>query len=475
VNSTSFRNWLARTFYNRTNTAINRNALADATATLTGRACYGSPEEPVFLRVTPHGENILIDLGDPQWRVVEVTASGWRVLDEKSPVAFIRKAAMRPLPTPSSGGTLEPLWSLLNVTPSQRPLVAGAMLNYFHPHGPYFVTNFVGEQGTAKSCAAKILRLLIDPNETPLRSPPRTEQDLLVQAASNWCVALDNLSGLPQWMSDGLCRLSTGGGHSARSLYTDAEEFTLSVKRPVILNGIEDVAARPDLAERALQIELETIHDHRRVSERKLWQRLEAARPTILAAILDGLAHALRELPNLNLNSRPRMADALEWATAGEAAFGWKQGAFATEYSKNLHDGAIASVEAQQVGVAIRRLLDRTPDWSGEPAQLLKTLSELVADERKKDRNWPQDPRALSCRLRRLAQALRRSGIQVDFRKDKGRRTIRLCNSRNFASTASFASTDSPVGAAEGAKDAKFQPLHDETLNEEAEEQTIRI
>lgn len=143
--------------------------------------------------------------------------------------------------------------------------------------------------------------------------------------------------------------------------------------------------------------------------------------------------------------------------------------------SKNLHDGAIASVEAQQVGVAIRRLLDRTPDWSGEPAQLLKTLSELVADERKKDRNWPQDPRALSCRLRRLAQALRRSGIQVDFRKDKGRRTIRLCNSRNFASTASFASTDSPVGAAEGAKDAKFQPLHDETLNEEAEEQTIRI
>lgn len=174
MNSTSFRNWLARTFYNRTNTAINRNALADATATLTGRACYGSPEEPVFLRVAPHGENILIDLGDPQWRVVEVTASGWRVLDEKSPVAFIRKAAMRPLPTPSSGGTLEPLWSLLNVTPSQRPLVAGAMLNYFHPHGPYFVTNFVGEQGTARvaprrfsGCSLTRTRHRCDPHRAP--------------------------------------------------------------------------------------------------------------------------------------------------------------------------------------------------------------------------------------------------------------------------------------------------------------------
>ena len=61
----------------------------------------------------------------------------------------------------------------------------------------------------------------------------------------------------PPWLSDALCRLATGGGHSARTLYTDLEEISLAVKRPVILNGIEDVATRPDLAERALQIELE--------------------------------------------------------------------------------------------------------------------------------------------------------------------------------------------------------------------------
>ena len=111
----------------------------------------------------------------------------------------------------------------------------------------YFVLNYVGEQGTAKSCTAKIQRQLIDPNENPLRSPPKEERDLLVQAASNRCVALDNLSSLPLWLSDGLCRLSTGGGHSARELYTDLEEISIAVKRPVILNGIEDVATRPIL------------------------------------------------------------------------------------------------------------------------------------------------------------------------------------------------------------------------------------
>jgi hypothetical protein len=287
VNSTQFRNLLAQTFYRRTGTAVNRNALTDAITTLAGGACFACPEEPVFFRVARHGENILIDLCDPQWRVVEVTPAGWRMLD-KSPVAFIRTGAMRslPLPAPAAEGSLNPLWELLNVTPAQRPLLAGAVLNGFHPEGPYFVTNFVGEQGSAKSCAARIQRTLIDPNENPLRSPPREERDLLVHAANNWCVVLDNLSGLPAWLSDGLCRLATGGGHSARQLYSDGDEFTLAVKRPVILTGIDDVATRPDLAERALQIELETIPDDRRMPERELWHRFEAARPVIFSGIL---------------------------------------------------------------------------------------------------------------------------------------------------------------------------------------------
>jgi hypothetical protein len=265
VESTRFRKLLARTYYQQTKKAINRNALSDAVTTLAGKACHEGNEEPVFLRVAPHGENrILIDLCNDQWRVVEVTPEGWRILD-KSPVAFIRTSSMQSLPEPvQGGGSIAPLWELLNVTEAQRPLVAGGLLNAFHPDGPYYVVNYVGEQGTAKTCIARIHRQLVDPNENPLRSPPKEERDLLAQAASNRCVALDNLSSLPAWQSDAICRLSTGGGHSARELYTDLEEISLAVKRPVILNGIEDVATRPDLAERCLQIELETIPEEKR-------------------------------------------------------------------------------------------------------------------------------------------------------------------------------------------------------------------
>jgi hypothetical protein len=435
VESSKFRKLLARTFYKHTGRAINRNAIADAITTLAGRACHDSPEESVFLRVAPQSENILIDLCDAEWRVVEVTPNGWQVI-EKSPVAFVRTGSMQSLPEPMRGGSINGLWDLLNVTEAQRPLVAGALLNAFHPHGPYFVLNFVGEQGTAKSCAARISRQLVDPNENPLRSPPKEERDLLAQAASNRCVALDNLSSLPPWLSDALCRLATGGGHSARTLYTDLEEISLAVKRPVILNGIEDVATRPDLAERVLQIELETIPDEKRISEKDLWGEFEKQRSVIFSALLDALVCALRELPNVTLNSLPRMADAALWATAGETAFGFKRGAFMAAYQKNLDESAITSVESSLVGLAIVRLFENketeaeteaelipgeqkkqkepVDQWQGETSELLEALSLLVTEKEARDNHWPKNPRALGHALRRLAPALRRAGFGLE-------------------------------------------------------------
>lgn len=473
MESTKFRKLLAGTFYNRAGKTVNRNALADAIATLAGRACHDSPEDSVFLRVAPHGENILIDLCDADWRVVEVAKDGWRLLDE-SPVAFIRTGAMRPLPEPiPRGGAIDSLWKLLNVTEDQRPLVAAALLNALQPHGPYFVLNFVGEQGAAKSCAAKIIRQLVDPNEAPLRSPPREERDLLAQAANNWCVALDNLSNLQPWLSDAICRLSTGGGHSARTLYTDLEEISISLKRPSIVNGIEDVAVRPDLAERALQIELETIDGDKRIPEKELWREFEAHRAAIFSGILDALSCALRELPTVKLDSLPRMADAAEWATAGETAFGWKRGTFMAAYLDNLNEGAIAAVEADPIGVVIRQLLNaENAEWSGEPAQLLVTLNKSASEDQKRARNWPKNARALSARMRRLAPALRRVGIVIDSGPKGKRRETRLCKMRDFASLAST----TPVTAPDDANDAnlpQLQPPRAQTPAHELVEELI--
>ena len=65
------------------------------------------------------------------------------------------------------------------------------------------------------------------------------------------------MSGLQPWLSDTLCRLSSGGGFSVRSLWTNNDEVLFEAARPAILNGIDDIITRPDLADRSLFVTLE--------------------------------------------------------------------------------------------------------------------------------------------------------------------------------------------------------------------------
>ena len=100
-------------------------------------------------------------------------------------------------------------------------------------------------------------------------------------------LAFDNLSGLPPWLSDTLCRLTSGGAFSTRRLFTAQDEILFSAARPVILNGIEDIVTRPDLADRAILLMLAPIAERQRRPEHALWREFELARPQILGALLD--------------------------------------------------------------------------------------------------------------------------------------------------------------------------------------------
>jgi hypothetical protein len=104
--------------------------------------------------------------------------------------------------------------------------------------------------------------------------------------------------------------------------------------RPILLNGIEDVISRPDLADRAIFLTLPPIADEHRRSERQFWRDFGVARPRILGSLLDGAAHGLRNPPGIHLKQLPRMADFALWARACETAF-WRAGTFARAYQAN--------------------------------------------------------------------------------------------------------------------------------------------
>jgi hypothetical protein len=122
-------------------------------------------------------------------------------------------------------------------------------------------------------------------------------------------VALDAVSCFPTWISATLCRRATGGGFAVRQLYTDQDEVLFDAARPVILNGIEDIVTRPDLADRAVFLTLEPIPEERRRPEAELWAVFEAERPGILGVLLDAVLKvtpAQTHLPSTAAHGRLR-------------------------------------------------------------------------------------------------------------------------------------------------------------------------
>jgi hypothetical protein len=172
MRSSPSRKYLAGLFYKSTSKAASAQALQDALGTLEARALFESPCHSVFVRVAGDEDSIYLDLADDTGRAVRITGEGWSVITDP-PVRFRRPKGILPLPVPEDGGRLGELRHFLNVSEEHFPLIAAWLAQAVRPNGPYPPLEISGEQGAAKSTAARILRSIIDPNIALLRAEPR--------------------------------------------------------------------------------------------------------------------------------------------------------------------------------------------------------------------------------------------------------------------------------------------------------------
>jgi hypothetical protein len=415
VKSRAFRQYLAREYYQAERTAPRAQSLQDALGVITAKACFDGREDTVFLRVAEREGSIWIDLGNRAWQAVEVTIYGWRVAD-KPPIRFRRSPGMLPLPVPIKGGKIEELNGYLNLSCEEdRVLVYSWLVAALRPRGPYPILNLLGEQGTAKSTASRVLRALVDPFTAPLRTAPKDERDLQIAARNSHVIALDNVSSLEPWLSDALCRLATGGGLATRELYSDADEIIFDAQRPVLLNGIEDVATRGDFIERCIIVYLAQIKESQRQEEARFWRSFDKARPHILGALLNATVSALCNADSVRLPRLPRMADFAVWAVSAEQGLGFGPGTFLEAYDKNRKDANSLALEASPIFSPLVAMLSTRNRWEGTASDLLRELGRKSPEEITKTRSWPKTARALSGILRRLAPNFRSIGTEVTF------------------------------------------------------------
>jgi hypothetical protein len=447
VEGKAFARWLLHEFYSDMKKAPKPSAIKTAIHTLAANAEFGAgtPSHPVHLRIAEVDGRIYVDLCNEQRQCVEVDGNGWRVIDAPDLVRFRRTPGMRALPIPQRGGSIDMLRKFVNLSDGDFVLLVAVLLDAFRS-GKHPILNLVGEFATAKSTLAKMFKMLLDPDETELRSLPGTKRDLFVAMANARVRAWDNISRIDQEISNALCQLSDGSGFGIRKNFTDGDEFTVQGPRSIVLTGLTNCATRPDLSSRVVMLSLQPIKDRR--SETELWTRFNEAQPLIFGALLDALAHGVKHLSTARVVATTRMADFELFGHACEGAYAMT-GSFAAALAGNATELNEALIEEDPVAKAIAAFMVKRDQWSGTTTALLLELTNRDCTEQRvsKQSDWPKDATRFSKRVRSVSATLRKVGIEVMFGRTHDHvktRTITLRKNAAAAADAADANSRNP-------------------------------
>jgi hypothetical protein len=466
----AFRQWLSRRYYLKEGKSPSTDALQQAINTLEALAVYDGLERAIYLRVAEFESRIYIDLGTPDWKSVEVSADGWKSVSE-APVRF-RRENQHPLPIPESGGNLDELQQLLSLESDSWLLFLTYTLNCLKPQSSYPILILHGEAGAGKSTKARVIRRLTDSNNTELLSVRNLAdpRNLAISATKRRVLAFDNLSGLSAEQSDDLCRIATGGSFTHRILHSDSDEITFSFANPVILTGIDTIATRGDLLDRAILLPLKTPSI--RKEEEEFWAEFDLIHAKTFGALLNLLSKVLAILPSVKLPANaPRMAGFAKLGIAVEQALELPEGTFLAAYQGVRESAHETAIEASPIAQAVIDLMNDRTCFTGTASELLAELNNRVQESVRKSKYWVSDATRLSGQLTRLAPNLR--GVGIDYSTDRaGKKGTRLITLEKIGILPSAPSAIAKPLQIEGSKaDARLtlETLADASGSEEAD------
>lgn len=395
-----------------------------------------------------------LDLGDPDWTVVELTSGGWR-LTKSAPVVFRRVPTSAGLdvaaePVDMQSGLSE-LWSLVPLAARDQPLVLALLINAWLTGVPQPVVLVTGPRDSGKTNAARFLVSLIDPSTHERGgSLPKDEEAWKARANTARVTLIDNVGHITTAQSDLLSRVATGGEATNRTLYTDDTAHVTSLRLPVWMTSTDAGVLRDDLASRVARLELLPLRPETRLAESELARRQETARPMITCALLELTAQVLGRLPEQSTQGLThRMGDFEQVLRCLDQILGTRGIARLQELAEELVGDVLeCDTVAQALIAGVRRtgtatyyeadqLCERRNligSWS--PSTLLELITAHATPAARRSRSWPKTPGVLTSHLRRLAPALEEvHGIRITTGlregKDRNRKTtIELIQNR---------------------------------------------
>lgn len=378
----------------------------------------------LHLRVAGNIDNIYIDLSNIYNEVIEIDSEGIRIGTNED-VYFLRPDEQHSLIRPDFKGTFDDIQDLFRLSKRNLVLLRAWAMYALTPVGPHPILVLSGQQGSGKSTLCRMLQRLIDPHRAGLRSVPKTESDFMIAAQSSWLLVFDNLTYISQGQSDLISLAVTGGTLGKRILYTDDQELILSAKRPMVLNGINEMVRNSDLADRCIFVELEPIPEAARRTEAELMDEFLMMSSQLLGGLVKLIQKAIVNYPNTPISGYPRMADFARFVFASEGKKDLKDSLFIQAYNDSRSMACRLILEGNPVSELLLRVIPPGNRWEGSASDLLR----LLGNERMRQTtalSLPRTPTKLSQELRRLVPNLREVGVIVDFTRTPAERLIAI-------------------------------------------------
>jgi hypothetical protein len=460
IESDKFKRYLTKLYYDRNDKQVVKpDVVKNAVQLLAAKAEFEGATIPLELRVAWNRDGTIVyyyDLTNDKWEVVRITitaagleestmtSGGAWVVEKPSFCVFKRHKNHQPQVFPERSypaDIFDRFINLMNVKDADSKLLLKCyIISLFIPEIPKAILMLHGEQGSAKSTLQELIKMLVDPSTARTLAFPRDINELIQKLSHNYISYFDNISHIPDWISDQLCRGVTGSGFSKRQLWTDDDDVIYNFKRCIGFNGINLAATKADLLDRGLIIQLDYLPKGKRKKLKDIWYEFEQLRPQLLGYIFDILAKVLNMIKTTpagrdlvdGITELPRMADFAEIAEVISRCMGYKENEFLNAYKRNIGLQTEQIVEGNYVANAVVYFMADKDEWTGTATELLDELehvAETLKIKTKNDKAWPAAPNQLTRRLNEVQTNLRQAGIEIEKDRDAQTkaRLVKLC------------------------------------------------
>lgn len=366
--------------------------------------------------------NHYIAMCDNAEQVIEITENKWNII-QNSPIYFREYETQRSLPTPVKGGNLKTILNYLNIGNEEDEILllptmcTLPLANLTRP-----IIGFIGDQGSAKTSTARLIRALLDPSDPAENDFSPTKQNLSLVFYHNALPIFDNLSTISSTVSDMFCRAYSGTGFQSRKLYMDNALISFSYKRSFLFTAIKTPTAAEDFNARTVMIQLNRIAGSAQIGEEAIMRKFKADAPNILGGMLDVLVEAKRIAPRLNLHWKSRWADAFQYAAAAAEVLGYGANRYLEACRDNIAarttqgPSQVAAHSKQEPALeAILSLMSAQGNFEGTTSNLLAAIAPHCPSNLgpAAAKNWPNSAVKLGKALNRIAAALEDAGVAM--------------------------------------------------------------